>query len=68
MQTERQIDALLARDETGSIFDGLMAMPHPATDAADEWDRAVLGRLETHLARRMRDLLDSAGDARKDAA
>jgi hypothetical protein len=67
MHTDHQIDALLARGgEAGSIFDRLMAMPRPAADAADEWDRAVIGRLEAHLARRMRDMLD--GDGRKDAA
>jgi hypothetical protein len=69
MHTDYQIDALLARGgEAGSIFDRLMAMPRPAADAANEWDRAVIGRLETHLARRMRDMLDGAGDGRKDAA
>jgi len=68
MHTDRQIDALLARGDAGSIFDRLMAMPRPAGDVADEWDRAVIGRLEAHLARRMRDLLDGANDSRKDAA
>lgn len=69
MQTDRQIDALLASGgEAGSIFDRLMAMPHPAAGAANEWDRAVIGRLEAHLARRMRDMLDGAGDVRRDAA
>jgi hypothetical protein len=69
MHTDRQIDALLARGgEAGSIFDRLMAMPRPAADAANEWDRAVIGRMEAHLSRRMRDLLDGADDVRKDAA
>jgi hypothetical protein len=69
MHTDYQIDALLSRGgEAGSIFDRLMAMPRPAADAANEWDRAVINRLETHLARRMRDMLDGAGDGRKDAA
>ena len=69
MHTDYQIDALLARGgEAGSIFDRLMAMPRPAADAVNEWDRAVLGRLETHLARCMRDQLDGAGEIRKDAA
>jgi hypothetical protein len=69
MHTDRQIDALLARGgEAGSIFDRLMAMPRPAADAANEWDRAVIGRMEAHLSRRMRDLLDGTDDVRKDAA
>lgn len=69
MHTDNQIDALLARGgEAGSIFDRLMAMPHPAGGADNEWDRAVMGRLEAHLARRMRDLLDGKDDLRKDAA
>ena len=69
MHTDYQIDALLARGgDAGTIFERLMAMPGPAAEAANEWDRAVIGRLEAHLARRMRDLLDGAGDTRKDAA
>jgi hypothetical protein len=69
MHTDRQIDALLASGgEAGSIFDRLMAMPRPAADAANEWDRAVIGRMEAHLSRRMRDLLDGTDDVRKDAA
>ena len=65
MHTDYQIDALLARGEAGSIFDRLMAMPRPAADATNEWDRAVINRLEAHLARRMRDMLDGAGNGRK---
>lgn len=68
MHPDHQIDALLARNEVGSIFDRLMAMPRPAADAADEWDRAVIGRLEAHLARRMRDLLDGADGDHRSAA
>ena len=58
MQHEREIDALLSLDETGSIIDRLMALPQPkAMDNANEWDRAVLGRLEVNLARQMRLLI-----------
>jgi hypothetical protein len=59
--SEREIDALLSREESGSIIDRLMAMP-PAADpnAANEWDRAVAGRFEMHLARRMRALIEDA--------
>jgi hypothetical protein len=60
MHSDQQIDALLARPDAGSIVDRLMAIPRPAADATSEWDRAVLGRLEAHLARRMRALLGGA--------
>ena len=42
MNTEHEIDALLSRDETGSIIDRLMALPRSAGAAqgANEWDRA----------------------------
>lgn len=68
MHTDHQIDALLARSEAGSIFDRLMAMPGPTADAANEWDRAVIGRLEVHLARRMRDLLGGVDGDHRNAA
>ena len=69
MHTDYQIDALLSRGgEAGSIFDRLMAMPRPAADDTNEWDRAVIGRLEAHLSRRMRALLDGAAGGQKDAA
>lgn len=69
MHTDHQIDALLARGgEAGSIFDRLMAMPRPAGGADSEWDRAVMGRMEAHLSRRMRDLLDGTDGVRGDAA
>ncbi|UCI07833.1 hypothetical protein [Mesorhizobium sp. B1-1-8] len=62
MQHEREIDALLSPGENGSIIDRLMAMPHPKDGAkrANEWDRAVASRFETHLARQMRSEIDSA--------
>lgn len=67
MHNEREIDALLSRGGTGSIFDRLMAMPNPVAGAATEWDRVVSARLEAHLARRMRDAV-GAGQTRPDAA
>ena len=62
ISSEREIDALLSREESGSIIDRLMTMPRPAADpnAASEWDRAVAGRFEVHLARRMRALIEGA--------
>ncbi|RWN01751.1 MAG: hypothetical protein EOR84_06655 [Mesorhizobium sp.] len=68
MQHEREIDALLSSGE-GSIIDRLMALPHPKYGArsANEWDRAVASRFETHLARQMRSQIDGKSD-RKDAA
>jgi len=69
MHNEYEIDALLSRDAAASIIDRLMALPRPADDAqpANEWDRAVASRFETHLARQMRSLIDGQGD-RRDAA
>ncbi len=66
MNTEHEIDALLSRDENGSIIDRLMAMPRPATDPKkpSEWDRAVAGRFEAHLARRMRAVIGGAEQSR----
>ncbi|AZO64921.1 MAG: hypothetical protein E5Y88_11715 [Mesorhizobium sp.] len=69
MQHEREIDALLSSGEAGSIIDRLMALPHPKHGArsANEWDRAVASRFETHLARQMRSQIDGNSD-RQDAA
>ncbi|MBZ9795498.1 hypothetical protein [Mesorhizobium sp. ES1-4] len=69
MQHEREIDALLSPGEAGSIIDRLMALPHPRQGArgANEWDRAVASRFETHLARQMRSQIDGGGD-RQNAA
>ncbi|PLP57779.1 hypothetical protein CYK37_19475 [Mesorhizobium loti] len=60
MQTEYEIDALLSREHAGSVIDRLMSMPRPTSDAkvSNEWDRAVAGRFEAHLAKQMRDLID----------
>ncbi|MER8791494.1 hypothetical protein NKH71_27185 [Mesorhizobium sp. M0983] len=69
MQHEREIDALLSSGEAGSILDRLMALPHPKHGAlsANEWDRAVASRFETHLARQMRSQIDG-NSVRQDAA
>ncbi|TIM36970.1 MAG: hypothetical protein E5Y69_16805, partial [Mesorhizobium sp.] len=55
--------------EAGSIIDRLTALPHPKHGArsANEWDRAVASRFETHLARQMRSQIDGNSD-RQDAA
>ncbi len=69
MHTDYQIDALLARGgEAGSIFDRLMAMPRPAADAANEWDRAVSSRFQTHLVKQMRSLIGHGGNDNRNAA
>ncbi|MER9870488.1 hypothetical protein NKJ35_25510 [Mesorhizobium sp. M0136] len=69
MQHEREIDALLSSGDAGSIIDRLMALPHPKQGAlsANEWDRAVASRFETHLARQMRSQIDGNSE-RQDAA
>lgn len=59
MQEDREIDALLSNGGTDSIIDRLMALPRPAAnEACGQWDRAVASRLQLHLARQMRALLD----------
>jgi hypothetical protein len=69
MQHEREIDALLSLGETESIIDRLMALPlsKDGADGANEWDRAVAGRLEVHLARQMRSLI-GGDDEKRNAA
>ena len=67
MQNEREIDALLSLGDTESIIDRLMALPLPKDGGANEWDRAVAGRLEVHLARQMRFLI-GGDDEKRDAA
>lgn len=53
-----QIAALLDRaNESSSIFDRVMDMPHADAEAS-EWDRAVASRLELRLSRSLRDLLE----------
>lgn len=63
MHHEHELDALLSPSETGSIFDRLMALPRPAEKAqtANEWDRAVASRFQTHLAKHMRSVIDNGG-------
>lgn len=70
MQHEREIEALLTSNEAGSIVDRLMAMPHAVQPPkqANEWDRAVAGRLEASLVKQMRRLIEPAEGGRKDAA
>lgn len=69
MQNEREIDALLSNSEAGSVIDQLMALPRPiaAIDGPNVWERAVSSRLEAHLARHMRSLIDGE-DNRRSAA
>ncbi|MFC3208813.1 MAG: hypothetical protein WA973_01790 [Mesorhizobium sp.] len=63
MHHEREIDALLSTSEAGSIFDRLMAMPRTDETAtqANEWDRAVASRFQTHLVKQMRSVIDNGG-------
>jgi hypothetical protein len=63
MHTEHEIDALLSPSEAGSIFDRLMAMPSTgkAATEANEWDRAVANRFQTHLVKQMRSVIDGGG-------
>lgn len=70
MQHEREIDALLSDEVSGSIIDRLLTLPRPSSgqQAGNEWDRAVAGRFEAQLARRLRTLLDQPGEGRETAA
>lgn len=69
MHTEPEIDALLSPSEAGSIFDRLMAMPSTgkAATEANEWDRAVASRFQSHLVKQMRSVIHGGG-CRQNAA
>ena len=61
-----QITALLdIADHSTSIVDRLMSMPL-GDGALDEWDRAVVQRLERKLALRLRQLIEP-GEERRSA-
>jgi hypothetical protein len=68
MQHEREIDALLSDEVSGSIIDRLLTLPRPGSQSGNEWDRAVASRFEAQLARRLRTLLDQPGEGRETAA
>lgn len=57
---DRQIDALLRRDDDASIIDTLLAMPRGADPVAegDAWERVLFARLQERLARRMRETIE----------
>ena len=56
MQHEREIDALLSDEVSGSIIDRLMTLPRPGSQSGNEWDRAVASRFEAQLAQLLDDL------------
>ena len=70
MTNEHEIDALLSRDKSASIFDGLMALPwpHGVAGSSREWDRAVASRFEAHLVARMREVIAPVAAQRRTAA
>ncbi len=69
MHEDREIDALLSNGGADSIIDRLMALPRPAaSEACGEWDRAVASRLQAHLSRQMRALLEQGGQHGRNAA
>ena len=57
---EAEIDALLARDETTSVVDALLAMPQrmPANPADERWEKSLNARLQARLAQKMREVLE----------
>ena len=61
-KVEAEIDALLARDDSASVIDMLLSMPHVmAADNAD-WEKILHARLQERLARKMREVLEGAGE------
>ncbi|WP_028033097.1 hypothetical protein [Chelativorans sp. J32] len=59
-KVEAEIDALLARDDSASVIDMLLSMPHVmAADNAD-WEKILHARLQERLARKMREVLEGA--------
>jgi allophanate hydrolase subunit 1 len=63
-KVEAEIDALLAHDETTSVIDTLLAMPHVAVanDADETWEKALNARLQARLSRRLREILGDEHD------
>lgn len=61
-RVEMEIDALLAHDDTKSVIDAVMSMPHAkvANDTDDRWEKALHARLQARLARRMREVLEGS--------
>lgn len=69
MHCDREIDALLSDGGTDSVFDRLMALPRPAASTTDgAWDRAVASRLQAHLSRQMRAVLEQGEQHGRNAA
>ncbi|MCO5064891.1 MAG: hypothetical protein M9924_10830 [Rhizobiaceae bacterium] len=54
-----EIEALLSMCGSASIVDRLLAIPRPHDfDAPNEWERAVTSRLQTRIAKMMREQLE----------
>lgn len=54
-----EIEALLSMCGSASIVDRLLAIPRPSNaDAPNEWERAVTSRLQTRIAKMMRQHLE----------
>lgn len=57
-----EIEALLSICGSASIVDRLLAIPRPRdADAPNEWERAVTSRLQTRIAKMMRETLEGNG-------
>jgi len=63
---DAEIDALLSRNESDSVIDTLLAIPHVATANDENWEKILNARLQERLARKMRELLENEPE-RKDS-
>lgn len=63
---DAEIDALLSRNESDSVIDTLLEIPHVATANDENWEKILNARLQERLARKMRELLENEPE-RKDS-
>ena len=61
---EAEIDALLARDDSSSVIDALLAIPTPAAtgSSGEAWQQLLHARLQSRVSRRMRETLEGPGE------
>lgn len=57
-KADSDIEALLANDETTSVVDTLLAMPHALSADDESWEKIMHARLQERLARKMREMLE----------
>ncbi len=57
-KADSDIEALLANDETTSVVDTLLAMPHALSADDESWEKIMHARLQERLAHKMREMLE----------